>query len=121
MREVKFRVWSEIGEPKMIEWDQLKSGNLNDLQEIRNQWYVMQFTGLHDKNGVEIYEGDICNIRRLDEKKYIIAEVTITPERGILYRSYYSKKSDGDFYSSGQWQILSSEVIGNIHQNPELL
>ena len=57
MRPIKFRAWStQTPEHKMIYLP--PAGNLSDLEETEN-WKVMQFTGLQDKKGVDIYEGDI--------------------------------------------------------------
>ena len=66
----------------------------------------MQFTGLHDKNGKEIYEGDIIAFR--NEK----GEITLKGE--IYWESRNAKFSD----FSPKNQV---EVIGNIYENPELL
>lgn len=75
---------------------------------------VGEFTGMVDKAGREIYEGDIC------QDKYGIGEVrwlqehcsfvirTVNPEH-----RYFSLQSDG--------QLKSTEIIGNIHDNPELM
>ena len=67
---------------------------------------VGQFTGLHDKNGKEIYEGDIVLIRE-----------------GIAVITFYC----GSFWCDFWTMLLLSdrcvevEVIGNIHENPELI
>lgn len=55
MREIKFRFY-QPSRKAMITWR--FSGDASDLIE-EEDWKVMQFTGLLDKNGVEIYEGDI--------------------------------------------------------------
>ena len=61
MREIKFRAWDKIGNkwfvdlPVCIQID--REGELNCF----NGGVIYQYTGLHDKNGKEIYEGDIVN------------------------------------------------------------
>ena len=60
MREIKFRAWSINGK-RMVWWDEMSKNPHGLLRYLTwNDMYVlMQFTGLHDKNGREIYEGDI--------------------------------------------------------------
>ena len=83
---------------------------------------IMQFTGLKDKNGVEIYEGDIIQIFSF-ENPYRIASV-VFDEYSAMWKVL---PIEGQFIDIGYfWYCInsehrSSEVIGNIHQHPELL
>jgi uncharacterized phage protein (TIGR01671 family) len=70
----------------------------------------MQFTGLLDKNGVEIYEGDILNYKKSGNNINI----------DTLYGKHVDEMEDYFGYSS-IWMIQDSEVIGNIYENPELI
>ncbi len=85
-----------------------------------DEFDIEQFTGLLDKNGVEIYEGDIARYKlvfHLDEELEWILPVRFQngafspiPVNDII--------DEDDWYSS---RIKDYEIIGNIHQNPELL
>lgn len=76
---------------------------------------VGQFTGLRDKNGIDIYEGDICRIEYYDEG-FKNGQVVFRDSH-----SGYYLESDFGQISMGSWGPEYIEVIGNIHQNPELL
>ena len=76
---------------------------------------LMQSTGLKDKNGVEIFEGDIV-------KGYSVYPATSTFESFLMGEVYYTNRGTWDCYS----YILGGfneqmEIIGNIYENPELL
>ena len=115
MREIKFRAWDKRQQKwyhKVIEWVFGKPrGSIGQLPELPEGIVLMQYTGLRDKNGKEIYEGDIVN---LIPNGYvpIMAEVRITTS-GVIYY-------DTDVEVAGAtWGEV--KVIGNIYKNPELL
>ena len=94
---------------------------------------VGQFTGLYDKNGKEIYEGDI--IRAATTHGNVIGEYTVERSEGIKwnYNGFELKVIIGreygkfaNFHPENIWFSVDTpanrdEVIGNIHDNPELL
>ena len=144
MREIKFRVWA-------IDW---KDNNLNSPQgkmmycehrdfawlgetaiENTSRYIVMQFTGLTDKNGKEIYKGDVILIPssytemitddggesqdspQIQEVIFHKGSFGIVAEKDDLFsKRFYS------FYEIEQ-EITDNpiEVIGNIYSNPELI
>ena len=87
---------------------------------FRDVWEVYpetvgQFTGLHDKNGKEIYEGDVLYISCLKEENPFVVECW---KYKYMFRSPKIHSSK-EAYEPCYWE--SGEVIGNIHDNPELL
>ena len=99
-REIKFRFYR----PSTNKMIYPTTGNFNDLIESED-WKVMQFTGLKDKNGKEIYEGDI--VTDGVGKYKIVYDLKLAG-----YQPYCIFRDDPENYC---------EVIGSIHENPELL
>ena len=107
MIEIKFRIWNCHGQV-MHQWPELVEGNKIHLLDKQQPTYkVMQYIGLKDKNGVEIYKGDIVGVNEvLLEVKYLSPSFRFF---GVA-----------DTYGS-ELAHCRCEVVGNIHQNPELL
>ena len=107
MRPIRFRAWDSEHE-EMYEWGQYKSELVaEDFEgEILK---LMQYTGLKDKNGVEIYEGDIVR-HATDEGVYKV----IFEDGGFYVKNLF----EYDFQPINEYPL---EVIGNIYENPELL
>ena len=110
MREIKFR-WYDLLDNKMhyIDWGDITKGN--GLPHYASTDYVlMQYTGLKDTNKNDVYEGDI--LRCYDPCTLIEYKLTVKFEHGAFGVSGFYL--DTVIYGG-------SEVIGNIHENPEML
>jgi uncharacterized phage protein (TIGR01671 family) len=128
MRSIKFRVWdksvptyAEVMEEKeatgqMINWEYAKE--LSYLVDAINGKYpIMQFTGLLDKNGVEIYEFDVVKNSLNDILEVVWNEDRCCFEmRGRYEKSYLQRQLDCDIVID-----ISVEVIGNVYEHPHLL
>jgi len=118
MREIKFRAWNEK-EKKMIPHNRLfRLDTSNELpflpllEKYNDDYQVMQFTGLKDRNGKEIYEGDI---------------VDTNGGRGeVIWNEELAAWGVKQMVSDHTWidrlcDWTDEEVIGNIYENPDYL
>jgi uncharacterized phage protein (TIGR01671 family) len=124
MREIKFRAWC-FPTKEMKNWINLKyemDGEIADV--LDDEWHhLMQYTGLKDKNGTEIYEGDI--VRYIAGENYqTIGVVTWVDEKNsINFKTYplvcafviHNEKEDKT--DKFEWDETDyMEVIGNIYE-----
>ena len=110
MRDIKFRAWHKIDDvmiPDVMGFDSLN--NTLKYQMLS----FMQFTGFTDKNGVEIYENDLV---KKDDDKFVRTGVVL-----FIHGCWMVANESGESYFNLHWYLSQVEVIGNTHQNPELL
>jgi len=132
-RPIKFRAW-DIDNKQMSQpfsWLALASGQFD--QRTLEAMNLLQYTGLKDKDGVEIYEGDLLRLPAKNEHEkstYNSFEVfwhdndaTPTDCGLVLGRLTAHGNSAGGYsgYKLIPKDISTMEVIGNVHENPELL
>lgn len=129
MREIKFRAWDKKEKSMYSMQDifiEAETGEIwqttfckydtpNTEIELTNRYELMQYTGLKDKNGKEIYEGDIVSCEncyncfgKIEWNNYSCGFKFM-----VAYDTYFESEEIADF-------IGDMKVIGNIYENPEL-
>lgn len=126
MREIKFRIWNKkdrnmdfgvTPDPSKYEkfWGDCGSSAEHWIPEDPDDYSdLMQFTGLKDKTGKEIYEGDIL----------VFSQVRYSVEWEVMCAGWFGHRLDDKTRHSwglSQDGVNGMEVIGNIHENPDLI
>lgn len=124
MREIKFRIWcKQTDEMHTVERMGFEEGELWYVEDEdretqppyfmdRNDSVLMQYTGLKDKNGREIYEGDILKFEHLHN---------YANELQVVTRDEFMWGTDEYGFQEMIERNYKFEIIGNIYGNPELL
>ena len=145
MREIKFRAFNKNKKIMVYTnedcsaayWDGAYTSNieiinltLNSASYEQSEYYFMQFTGLKDRNGMDIYEDDIicgeCSsnpiyvCEGLQQSNLMGKKLTGIVKYSDIFAKFYFTTDDITFLDF-QNGISDFEVIGNIHQNPNLL
>lgn len=131
---IKFRAWDKVNKKLKqvysINFD--KNGEIESIKEEYtepNEMYamfdigyfeLMQSTGLKDKNGVEIYEGDIVEFKYPYDKRIKTKGVIVWNDNKACFGISMKETTEQyELYRITAENYLT--VIGNVHQNPELL
>ena len=139
-REVKFRAWDKInkkmfknvgihanGKPSSVElygngWTVSAKDPGEALEKVKDAYEIMQYTGLKDKRGKEIYEGDVFGDHIHDPEVVVFWE-------GCFAKVDKDTYAEGKFWSGDDHGVHTlggstekyETVIGNIYENPELV
>ncbi|ELV9763506.1 hypothetical protein QMT45_001449 [Campylobacter jejuni] len=134
LQDFDFRIWDEDNEefyknPSIFKIEQIKGphnvvlSSYSDNERINFEGYdrkfeVELFTRLYDKNGKKVYENDI--VKAKNPFNYLEAKISIHKE-GTFYLENKSGHYMGSLIYLVEDEGYTIEIIGNIHENPELL
>lgn len=144
-RELKFRAWDKEAGRWYAPTHEAHRGNLFELfigfsgdlcahtmhgMSHQSTWsdgrfIVSQFTGLKDSYAKEVYDGDRVGSFDSDGNKWATGIVCFVNGTWYVKREWNLNSSVSDPFDDGLWEVINTEadirVIGNIHENPELI
>lgn len=113
MREIKFRFW--LGHTKKMTYAHPLSEVGKIVPEFTEDIIPLQYTGLKDKSGKEIYEGDVFG------NPFVLRCVVEREEDGAYVLRFLDTKMKGRKLSILDHKVAASAILGNIYQHPHLL
>lgn len=128
MREIKFRVWDKINK-KMYEWGQFRikvnrGGGCQMMLTFnavpKGPYELMQYTGLKDENGKEIYESDIIGYDLCSKNDIAYGGYKESGAVKYIDDGFFVELDDSNFMRLKAFLDYEAEVIGNIYENPKL-
>lgn len=127
MKEIKFRAWNRVHQ-FMMEWDDFLDYEADQMAIVGNDYRIfnddefelLQYTGFKDRNGKEVYEGDICKIYfDVDNVEDWVYQSLTKNERETGMKIFQVESPL--FNNQTEFTADVIEVIGNIYENYELL
>ncbi len=129
MKEIKFRAWNKIAS-FMMDWKDFIGYEKDQISIVGNdyrvfnddEFIIMEYTGLKDKNGKEIHEGDITAVFNFEDSFF---RVKVVYQNGAFgYINIFDEFIPFASNNFSQWTDDKSkeiEVVGNIYENSDLL
>lgn len=128
MFPMKFKIWDKVSkewcDPQQFWlahdgtiWEDEGYGSPSQIYNPEDRYQAVYFTGRTDKNGKEIYEGDICTVQIWFGSHYTNSNLPIVFKDGIFGYELYE--------GSGDWEMMrldgTEAVVGNINEHQELV